>query len=315
MTFPRYVTDGSYGIRVNVANARYWHTSPEMKVQFRINSMGMRSDREYSFDKPQDTIRVVGLGDSFTLGYEADVTETYLYRLEELLKADGYPVEVINLGVSGYGTAEELIMLKEFGFRFHPDVVIAAFYQNDLADNVRSNLYRLDKDGRLIRASSSYLPAVGIRNKLYSFWLYRWLAENSQLLSLARESISVFVKRKMVTARDTTNVKHRNDSYPSILTGRLLDRIKAECSERGVEFLLLDIPRHTLAESHLAMTSLEQVLPEEVVQVAPSLRAQGPNTHLYRRRGSFHWTPQAHEIAAMLLAQKLCGKLDDLQLR
>ena len=37
--FPRYVTDGGFGIRGNVPNARYWHTSPEMRVQFRINSM------------------------------------------------------------------------------------------------------------------------------------------------------------------------------------------------------------------------------------------------------------------------------------
>ena len=305
LLFPRYVTASDFGVRMNVPDARYWHTSPEMRVQFRINSMGIRSDREYSFEKPEGIIRIVGLGDSFTQGYEVEVEETYLYRLEEMLRARGLPVEVINLGVSGYGTAEELIMLREFGLRFDPDVVIVGHYQNDLADNVRSNLYGLDESGELIRVAASYLPAVRIRDKLYSFWTYRWLAGHSQLFSLVREGMAKLVKRKMLEGNTGRLGQGEAEQYAAQLEARLLDEMKKLCAQRGIGFLVLDIPSYSLEESWLPVSLLEHVASDEIVDVAPRLRAEGADAYLYRRRGHFHWTPRAHEIAAQLLADRL----------
>ena len=302
--FPRYITDGGFGIRVNVPNARYWHTSPEIKVQFRINSMGVRSDREYPFEKPQGIIRIVGLGDSFTQGYEVDLHETYLYRLEQMLKAQGLPVEVINLGVSGHGNAEELLMLREFALRFRPDVVVVGYYSNDLRDNVRSNLFRLDDQKNLIRASDSYLPAVGIRDRLYSLWAFRTLAENSQLFSLARERLSLLVKRKLVEKHTETAPGETVDDHSPQLAARLLDEIRRECAAHEAKFLVLDIPGHRL-ESHLPEAYFSGITSEEIVRPLSALRAEGSDAYLYRQRGHRHWTPRSHEIAAGLLAERL----------
>lgn len=90
-------------------------------------------------------------------------------------------IVVLVLGVSGYGTAEELVLLERFGFRFEPDVVIVGRYRNDPMDDVRSDLYRLTKRGELVRAAAEYLPTIDLRNKLYSFCIYRWSAENLHL--------------------------------------------------------------------------------------------------------------------------------------
>jgi len=313
--FPRYVTDSPYGIRVNVPNATYWHTSPEMKVRFDINSMGIRSDREYTFEKPAGTIRIIGVGDSFTQGYEVDLHETYLYRLEELLLAKGYPVEVINLGVSGYGNAEELILLTEFGFRFAPDFVVVGYFQNDLDDNIRSRLYAISGEGGLVRDAESYLPAIALRNKLYSFGLYRWLAENSQLCSMARERLAQIVKRRLIeetSPGDAQQGQHRavdRAEYSRRLAARLLDEIKRHCDDHGAKFVLLDIPVYTRDASNLPVELLLDVREEEIVRPLARLRADGPDAYLYRQKGHFHWTPRGHEIAAELLADKLSTML------
>jgi len=303
--FPRYVTNGGFGIRVNVPNARYWHTSPEVRVQFRINAMGIRSDADFPFEKPPGVIRIVGLGDSFTQGYEVDLEETYLYRLERILRGRGHPVEVINLGVSGYGTAEELIMLKEFGLRFDPDVVILAYFQNDLEDNIRSDLYRLDATDALVRASPTYLPAVALRNKLYSFRIYRWLSENSNTFALAREALAELVKRRMVEDNGERTMAADDEGYIRRLGARLLDEVKATCDARGTVFLLLDIPAWSLSPSNLPRAYLGRVGSDDIVETAPRLNAEGPGAYLYRRQGHLHWTPRAHEIAAELLAERL----------
>ena len=302
---PRYVTDGGFGIRVNVPNVRYWHTTPEVQVQFRINSMGIRADREYQLKKPPGTIRIVGLGDSFTQGYEVDVTDTYLCRLEGMLSARGIAVEVINLGVSGHSNAEELLMLREFGFRFHPDVVIVSYFVNDLDDNVRTGLYRLDGRDQLVRAAGEFLPAVGIRDKLYSIWVYRWLAENSQLFAFCRERLSKIVKRRLVEKSLDGVESGIADDYPARLAAHLLDEIKHECAQRNVGFLLLDIPASGSLESNLPVHKLQSITSEETVRTGPMLQAEGPDAYLYRRRGHSHWTPRAHEIAAELLADAL----------
>src|SRR5581483_4628017 len=67
---PRYVTAGEFGIRVNEPNKTYWHTSADFRIQIHTNSRGIRADREFSYDKPQGTKRIVVLGDSYAMGYE-----------------------------------------------------------------------------------------------------------------------------------------------------------------------------------------------------------------------------------------------------
>ena len=312
--FPRYVTDGPFGTRVNVPNARYWHTSPEMRAQFRINAMGIRSDREFTLDKPPGVLRIVGLGDSFTQGYEVNVEETYLFRLQQLLGERGLNVEVINLGVSGYGTAEELVMLREFGFKFNPDVVVVGYYTNDISDNVRSHLFAIDDEDSLVRAAESYLPAIEIRNRLYSYWVYRKLAENSHLFALVRERFAMIVKKsKELDHTPPVRREGAANDYALRLTAALLDRIKLDCDERGIDLVVLDIPPESLNDSEMLKTFPKVLDETRIVHPGPKLREEGEDAYLYRRQGHFHWTPRAHEIATELLADRLVPLLENRQ--
>lgn len=51
--FPRYVTAAPFGIRVNEPNRHYWHTSPDVSLEIRTNSRGVRSDEEISYEAAQ----------------------------------------------------------------------------------------------------------------------------------------------------------------------------------------------------------------------------------------------------------------------
>jgi hypothetical protein len=78
--------------------------------------------------------RIVLLGDSFAFGEEVADHETFAHRLEELLPR----FEVLNLGVHGYGHDQMLISLGEEGLRYHPDIVIVGFVQDDMQRNMLS---------------------------------------------------------------------------------------------------------------------------------------------------------------------------------
>src|SRR3982074_1407604 len=81
----------------------------------RINSDGLR-DREHAKVKPADTARIAVLGDSFSEALPVPMEQSFWSLLEQTLhECNAFPgkkVEVINFGVSGYGTAQELMTLR-----------------------------------------------------------------------------------------------------------------------------------------------------------------------------------------------------------
>lgn len=108
----------------------------------RINSFGFR-DRERSFRKPSGVIRIAVLGDSFTEARQVDLKDTFCAVLEKELRSRGMPggsdVEVLNFGISGHGTSQQLLSLRQRVWPFQPDIVLLAFYTgNDVSDNSRA---------------------------------------------------------------------------------------------------------------------------------------------------------------------------------
>jgi lysophospholipase L1-like esterase len=117
------------------------YRTTEFDTRVTINSHGMR-DYERPLEKPKRTFRILCLGDSFTLGAEVELEQCYPKVLERLLneraaaQGDSIRYEVLNGGVGGYGTSQELLFLKEFGLRHKPDLVLVQFYANDIRDNI-----------------------------------------------------------------------------------------------------------------------------------------------------------------------------------
>ncbi|HIE97894.1 MAG TPA: hypothetical protein EYG03_09265 [Planctomycetes bacterium] len=125
-----------------------WKNIPDWKAsthnrQLTINSKGLR-DREYEYDKPDGVRRILVLGDSYVWGYGVADDEVFTEVLETRLAGDRW--QVINSGVSGWGTDQELLFLTHEGFKYSPDVVILAFFFfNDLQNNSSSRQYGLYK--------------------------------------------------------------------------------------------------------------------------------------------------------------------------
>jgi hypothetical protein len=120
--------------------AEGWWTR-EGRAHIRINADGMR-DREHALAKPPDTLRIAVLGDSYAEAFQVPAEEAFWSVLErELAPCPALAerrVEVLNFGVAGYGTAQELLMLRERAWRYEPDVVVLAFVTgNDVRNNSR----------------------------------------------------------------------------------------------------------------------------------------------------------------------------------
>ena len=96
-----------------------------------LNALGLR-DREYSVPAPAGVKRIVVIGDSVTFGNYMPQASTYVEQLEALYAAQNQSIEVINLGLGGYDTLQEVASLEDVGLAFKPDLVIVGFCINDI---------------------------------------------------------------------------------------------------------------------------------------------------------------------------------------
>lgn len=95
-----------------------------------FNSTGLR-DREYNISKPDRVKRILFLGDSIVYGHAIKLDESIPKQLEKIYIKNNQPVEVLNLGVSGYETDQEVEFLKEVGLKYAPDLVLLGYCLND----------------------------------------------------------------------------------------------------------------------------------------------------------------------------------------
>lgn len=130
-----YVKDDQLCFKMK-RNFSGYHVDPEFTVKIETNSKGLR-DREIAYPNDKDKCRILAIGDSFTFGNGVEDYQSFPKVLEALLNKKRDYYEVINAGVNGYGTDDELLFLKTEGYKYNPNIVILGFHvNNDIYDNL-----------------------------------------------------------------------------------------------------------------------------------------------------------------------------------
>lgn len=325
---PRYVTGSVDGIRANMRNVAFRQWTPEVDVTVRYNDQGMRDDRPAPpFAKAPGECRVALLGDSYFVGFESDYSHSFARQLERALAARGRPVRVLNFAVSGFGTAEDLIVLKRRAARWKPDLVIMSWHASDPADNIRSDLFRLGPGGQLEATGNSFLPGIEVSDDLMAVPGYRWLIENSHLYSAVRERAGMMAKAFLAQLRGQQAAAQIDaeafqswegyETMPSLLPPRgpgqgnaeldyaLIRAVQAEAKAEGAQFLLFDIPTRRNRMEYVSAIETFLGQPAGIVTASPLdtfAMAARPERKLYWEKGHIHWTPDGNALAAAVAA-------------
>jgi len=166
-----------------VPNIRYEAESLDF-YQYRGtgNSLGYRGPT-YSENKDPKAFRIAVLGDSIVEGIGIDqYEELFTAKVERALREEGIPAEVLNFGVSGYNTQQEVATLKDKALRFDPDLVLLSYCLNDTASPSYWLLKPLLDEAnqkKSIHLSNRFAARYLIRSALYRLLRFRLFAPSA----------------------------------------------------------------------------------------------------------------------------------------
>jgi hypothetical protein len=195
-SFPNFFrSDPDTGFAHREGAEGWWRGEGESYVT--INSAGLR-DREHPKQKPLNAFRIAVIGDSQAEAMQVPMEAAFWRVLELKLQAcqafQGRQIEVINFGVGGYGTAQEIQTLRYRAWAYSPDLVLLAFLSgNDVRNNVRAlegdplRPYFVYQDDALV-LDASFRASLGfrLRQSIMGNGGY-WLLDHVRTLQLLRE--------------------------------------------------------------------------------------------------------------------------------
>jgi len=160
---------------INRSNAYEFYSfiGSEFVMEVKINSIGLRERELQEEHFVAHVKRVLAVGDSGTFGFGVNVGDRFSTILESLLNNAGYEFIVINTGVAGWGTIQEVMHALDHMEIFKPDYIILTFVGNDPGNDDKFLMGMKDAEKGLI-----YFPGKKFIRK--HSHLYRILANYAQ---------------------------------------------------------------------------------------------------------------------------------------
>ena len=303
----------------NVPGIQVRWGKPEFSVIATHNSKGPRSP-EVTAAKAPDTFRILVLGDSFAYGIGVEDDETFSARLGQMTSG----IESVNAGVNGYGTANELVQLQELGSSLKPDLVVVAFFWNDVVDSFRSSTPRFQVANGILRYTppavgsepASFKPKRkqhGLRRKSY---LYRFVSDR---IKLARYRVQTwFGIDRYGFAENSLPPDELEPAWE--LEFALLREIQRSSRALGAEAVIAVIPDQVQVQPEWEVVGIQDYIfrvPDRlaqfsqasgvpVIDLLPGLREayRSVGEPLYYRWDR-HLTREGHTVVARLILEEL----------
>ena len=274
-------------------------------VWMTVDAHGHRGDGR-ARPVPPGRARVVMLGDSITFGSWARDGDTFSALL------DGH-YDVVNLGVEGYGTAQELLKFEHEGSRYRPDVVVLNFtVANDVSDNASGISGREEEGGQW---PVPYFTLEGQRGLVLhdehvrldaAHRLAQWLQDDSYLVN--RLSLVPPINHVAPLA-DLQHAPSRFWESPSArdaaerVTVALIALVQVRVRATGARFVVLFHPDEPTFEMHSSLCDrLHKALADRgvgpVVSMAEAYRRWPYAWSAISRDYQGHLTPLGHRVAA-----------------
>lgn len=257
--------------------------------------------QEFKMPKPAGTYRVFVVGDSVPRG--PSLEGAYAWQLQELLKSQGTPAEVLNLGVAGYGVRRNQLVLKQ-ALTYQPNLII--LHLND------SNEYEDEREWRRAEDFKSWHPSHWLlksqliarlyelkTEKVFWYWLPQSVREQEGIQDVDAEVAAatdagtkeLWLNRFQTTSKES--VKLTKEAGIELLVVVPASKVRA-----GLDAMQLD----TLPSIKSLGLSLEEK-DQDVLWVQSAFEKEADPKILFS--DSSHLTRLGHKILANALVSKI----------
>jgi hypothetical protein len=233
----------------------------EGETYIRINSAGMRGS-EIEKIKPDNVFRVAVLGDSAAEAFQVDMENNFLRIAEKKINAckafGNKRVEILNFAVGDYGTANELIKLRQQVWLYNPDLVLLIFSGNDSRNNSKilepqkmRPFFTVKNDALVL--DNSFAHTKEFKSKNNALWkgaLYlSKFSRTVQLLNKARHRLgsTQVAKNKINTQgqvlQDAIFPGPQDDAWKEAweVTDKLILQMNKEVKDKGAKFAIASL--------------------------------------------------------------------------
>ncbi len=258
-----------------------------------VNSDGMRGAERLPDDTP-GLVRIAVLGDSIGFGWRVESDESVGGRLASRLSADfpGLAFDVLNCGVAGYSTKDEIALFEHRVLALEPDIVVVAYCLND--------------------------PITTPQQPLPRFFYDVPLWQHSHLLrAIAKRRHDAYVRD--YGGGDYYRYLHNPDGpeWPTVVAG--FARLAALTSARGIPVAVAIFPwpreetwaDYPYADLHAHVAELARTSGFVPVDLLDAFRARPPLDVVFGRTDP-HPTAVGHDIASAELERALVPLVQSL---
>ena len=292
----------------------------------RTNSFGLANPEIELKNPASNTLRILAIGDAFTMPEGVEYNYAYPSLLEKKLAAYVGPgnVQVINAGVTGYGPVEESQQLKELGPLLKPDIVIYEFFINEFHEANLTAEDRLKSIG-LIRYCSVWQNILNRSQVLANLGQIR-----SRIKELIRHEPADWRYNKSLLSFYKTgeNSLYSNNSLTKVKY--YIEEMYWICRELDATFVIYfvpgavavsntadidyfpwnqDITDKSLYDLNRPLKNLLKItdsLGISVVDLTPHLKSHFRQPVYFPE--SWHWNKEGHKVVANVIAKDLADR-------
>jgi len=318
-----FVADPYTGYRLKPGGVGHY----QMDIPAIANSHGHR-DVEVPLKKPPGVLRILVLGDSFTVGANVRQEEAYPKALERHLKSRyGSRIQVVNSAVGGWQPFQYAQYFEHYGHQFEPDLILIGFYVGNDTFDTYTEVKQLDTAilGHRISPEAAMRPFIKLQVFLYDHSnLGRLLLNRGPIASstFVRKHCDDFSEWYLAFQKAHMPNHLRYSSAQRDMAQNAINQIRRIKDLAGITPVVVallpdenqvnqalqkrilnadEFPEYDFKMPQSMLTAMFHEIGIPTIDVLPAVLADARCLYM----NDTHWTPEGQELAASVILEQL----------
>jgi hypothetical protein len=207
-------------------------------IHFKTNAQGFRNNDDFEVEAPDDKLRVICSGDSFTLGYGVDNNHTWC----QLLASMDHRLQTVNMGQGGYGVDQAYLWYKRDGTSLEHDIHLFAFVTSDFKRMRRDTFEGYGKPLIKVQDNALVIDNIPVPRRAY---YVPWVTSNREIIDELR-SVQllhrVFFQHNADVEEEEASTDAGQEAPPEFVAAKILEDLQRINTSRNSTLILVYLP-------------------------------------------------------------------------